>query len=238
MRNQILLVFTISLFFLLPYSIAQDNTTPETESRVPALENFHEVMYPIWHMEFPEKNYEALRGHLAEVQKLAGEIYTAPLPGILRDKREKWEKGLIDFKNAVNKYAESTEGTKDEELLNSVEKLHPSYEGLVRIIRPVLKEIDLFHQLLYVYYHKYLPGNDFEAIKSNSTELSARAGAIINAKLPARLSSKTEKFNLSSKELLKATRELEKIDPVKDSQLAQKTIEKIHTRYQELEAIF
>ena len=46
------------------------------------------------------------------------------------------------------------------DLLTAVEKLHSSYEKMVMVLRPPLKEIDDFHQTLYIIYHKLLPDSN------------------------------------------------------------------------------
>ena len=42
------------------------------------------------------------------------------------------------------------------------------YEGLVRIIRPPLPELEAVHQHLYGLYHYYGPGYDLEKIRERS----------------------------------------------------------------------
>ena len=68
--------------------------TEETESRVEELSEFHEIIYPIWHTAYPEKDYAALREYVPEVNRLAKNLFDAKLPGILRDKQTKWDDGM------------------------------------------------------------------------------------------------------------------------------------------------
>jgi hypothetical protein len=235
-----LFLFTIIIVFsFLVVANAQEKTQiKETESRVIELENFHEVMYPIWHMEYPEKDYTALRGHIEEVSKLADQIYNAKLPGILRDKKEKWGKGIDAFKSSVNEYSIQVNKSDNNKLLKSVENLHSRYENLVRIIRPVLKEVDQFHQILYVIYHTHLPGNDFEKIKDLSNRLVQTSEAITKATLPSKLSGKEKEFREAANSLLIATKELHSNKETIDNKLVAASIENIHTKYQKLEEIF
>jgi len=235
-----LFLFTIiTVFSFLVVANAQENSQiNETESRVVELENFHEVMYPIWHMEYPEQDYNALRGHIEEMSKLADQIYNAKLPGILRDKKEKWGKGIDAFKSAVNEYSIQVSKSDNNKLLKSVENLHSRYENLVRIIRPVLKEVDQFHQILYVIYHTHLPGNNFEKIKELSNRLVQTTEEITKAALPSKLSGKEKEFQKAANSLLIATKELHSNKAKTDNKLLATLIENIHTKYQKLEEIF
>ena len=66
------------------------------------MEAFHEIIYPIWHTAYPEKDIAALKGFVPEINKLAGKIFEAKLPGILRDKEAAWQAGLAEFKKSID----------------------------------------------------------------------------------------------------------------------------------------
>lgn len=227
------------LCIMVTITAGQSTTTQnETESRVAELEKFHEVMYPIWHLEYPDKNFSALKEHSGEVSGLAKQIYSAKLPGILRDKKTKWENGIAEFKKAVNEYLKQSAGKDDNLLMKSVENLHTKYENLVRIIRPVLKEVDLFHRDLYVIYHTHLPANDYGKINDMSSGLVKKAAAITLAKLPARLSDKNEAFRIASASLLEAAKDLEARGSEDGYANITALVEAVHSKYQRLEEIF
>jgi hypothetical protein len=228
------ILFTCS-FSLYPQT---DSIKHETETKIPALEDFHEVIYPIWHTFYPEKDYKALRGALEDINTKAGKIYTVKLPGILREKQAKWEAGIVDFKKAVNEYNEMAKGSNDKGLLDAAEKLHSKYEMLIRIINPSLKEIDSFHKSLYVIYHKYLPEKDYKKINSLTAELIAKAEAITKVKLSKRLEAKTTRFNEAANNLLVSVRELKEISEKGDSSNIDKAVEKMHSNYEKLDAVF
>src|ERR1035437_9761239 len=155
--------FITCSFFLFSQT---DSIKHETETKIPALEDFHEVIYPIWHTYYPEKDYKSLRGVREDINTKAGKIYSVKLPGILREKQTKWDTGITDFKKAVIAYNDIVKGKDDKGLLDAAEKLHSKYEMLIRIINPSLKEIDNFHKTLYVIYHKYLQEKDYKKINS------------------------------------------------------------------------
>ncbi len=217
---------------------ASEQTAQETESTVPELVNYHDIIYPIWHTAYPQKDYAALRRFAPEVKSGAEKIYAAQLPGILRDKEAKWKQGLEEFRGAVNSYIAAAAAEDDKALLEAAELLHAKYEMMVRIIRPVLKEVDAFHKVLYVVYHKYLPDKAYDSIKSVSEEMVLKAEAITKASLPKRLESKSEQFIQVAYELYESTKALAEIARSGEAFAIEAAVEKVHTCYQNLEKIF
>jgi len=230
---------TLSVFFSLTIAFAQNNSeVNDTESRIAELENFHQVIYSIWHTYYPEKDYSGLRSCVTEVNKLAAQVYISKLPGILRDKKVKWEKGVNEFKMAVSEFSDQVKNNDDILLLKSAENLHTKYENLVRIIRPVLNEIEQFHKVLYVIYHTHLPEKNYEKIKQLSNDLLANAEAITQASLPSRLANKEKDFKLAANSLLEVAKELQAITNNKDTRAIDVAVENVHSHYQNLEGIF
>ena len=238
MKKSLVLLILFAIFPL-TRAFAQNNSEiNETESRVAELENFHQVIYPIWHTYYPEKDYSGLRSCATEVNKLAEQIYDSKLPGILRDKKDKWENGVKEFKKAVAEYSEQAKNNDDVLLLKSAEVLHTKYENLVRIIRPVLKEINQFHKVLYVIYHTHLPAKNYEKIKQLSNDLVINAEAITQASLPGRLANKEGNFKTAAFSLLEATKELQAMSDNENPPKFDEAVELVHSRYQNLEGLF
>lgn len=210
----------------------------ETESAVPELSAFHEVIYPIWHTAYPDKDIALLKSLVPQVDELAAKVYVAKLPGILRDKQDKWDAGLAEFRKSVEAYDAAAKGSDDKALLDAAEALHAKYEALVRTIRPVLKEMDEFHKVLYVVFHTDLPAKNWEAIRAAAPELKAKAEAIVPAKLSTRLQAKSEPFAKAADELVKAATVLAGLGPKADGAAVEQAVLKLHSRYQELEKIF
>jgi hypothetical protein len=221
--------------FLAPAAFPQNQ---ETESAVPELTAFHEVIYPIWHTAYPDKDYASLRSHAPEVKKLAEMVYSARLPGILRDKQAKWDLALAGLRQAVDAYLSAAAGTEDAALLEAAEVLHARYEVMVRTIRPVLREVDDFHKTLYIVYHKHLPGKEYDKIAEASGDLMVKADAIAKAALPKRLESKTQEFETAAQALLEAARALAEAAKSGRGESLAAAVEVVHTRYQGLEKIF
>ena len=210
----------------------------EISGDVPELMDFHNVIYEIWHNAYPNKDITALKSYVNDVNSYAEKIYDAKLPGILRDKETKWQAGLVELKKAVEDYNNAAAGSNDEQMLNAAENLHEKFEMMVRIIKPVLKEVDDFHKVLYVIYHKYLPEKNYDAIKSVSEDLKSKAEAIVNTKPNKKVESKLEQFKTASADLLAAVNQLVEICKGNDNTQIENGVEEMHTKYQKLEAVF
>jgi hypothetical protein len=231
-----LLILVLAAGFLVAAS--QNPQAQETESTVPELDAFHEIIYPIWHTAYPQKDYAALRSYVPQIKSLAEKLYVAPLPGILRDKEAKWKQGLAELKKAVDDYAAAASGTDEEALLKAAEVLHARYEVLVRVTRPVLKEMDEFHKVLYVVYHRDLPGKDYEKIKAATQELILKAEAITKATLPGRLEARKAQFTKAASELYEEAKALGETTKMKSGEAVTAAVEKVHAKYQDLVKVF
>jgi len=210
----------------------------ETESAVPELTAFHEVIYPIWHTAYPDKDIAMLKSLVPQVNELAAKVFAAQLPGILRDKQVKFDAGLAEFRMSVEAYNAAAKGTDDKAMLDAAELLHAKYEMLVRILRPVLKEMDDFHKVLYIVFHKDLPDKKWDNIRTAAPELKAKAEAVTLAKLSTRLEPKAEMFKAAAAELVNAASTLAALGPKAKGEAIEEAVLKLHTRYQELEKIF
>lgn len=227
-----MMIFSFSLF-------AQQEKDHDTNSDVKELTEFHDVIYKIWHTAWPEKDIKLLKSLLPEVEKGFNKIKKAELPGILRDKKSKWDDGLKKLGVCVDMYKVASAKKDSVALLNSAEKLHAQYEAMVRIVKPVMKEVEAFHQVLYKLYHYYAPKNEFEKIKESAAQLKTKVDELNKAEVPARLKAKEEKFAKMKKDL---TITVEKFNEVVKAGNNKKDIDKavdgVHSKYQELEKIF
>jgi len=236
MINKKLLLSLITLFTFSVYGQDSEQLA-ETDSSVPALNDFHEIIYPIWHTAYPEKNYSMLKEMVPEVNSGAEKIYTAALPGILRDKQKEWNDGVEKFKSSVETYNNAMDGNIEEEMLKAAETLHSDFEMLVRIIRPVTKEVDEFHKVLYMIYHHYWPNKDMIQFNDAVDDLDELASELNNCVLPKWAADKSEAFMEQSQKLYESTQRLKALKN-SDSQEIDNAIENVHTNYVALEGLF
>ncbi len=234
-------IYTFTILFVLlsiPVFSQTDFDSTEIKAEVPALSDFHDVIYPIWHVAYPTKDYTALQSYVGDIDKGSQKIYEAKLPGILQDKQEMWERGVNEFKVAVEEYKKIADQKDNEMLLKAAENLHSKYESLVHIVHPVLPELDQFHQILYMIYHKYLPQEDYQQIYLVSDDLVSRAETLSKVKLRTSDQEMQTKFENNTTQLLHATQKLREELKSNNYELAKYGVEDVHRAYQKTEALF
>lgn len=223
-------------------SLAQTNVDPaEISSTVQELYDFHEVIYPMWHDAYPSKDYSALKGFVPAIKSNVESINNAKLPGILREKEPAWKKQLVELNKSAQDYYAAASGNDNTALLTAAENLHTSYERMARVLRPALKEIDDFHQTLYVIYHKLLPDSKFDEIAGLTDALGAKAEAIANYpqdNLKKRLGEKLGAFGVSSAKLRNSVSALKEVLKGNDPEKKKEAVENMHKAYQELDSLF
>jgi hypothetical protein len=217
--------------------IQAEETPKEAVANVPALTEFHKVIYKIWHKAWPNRDYDLLASLLPEISKGTAAIAGAELPGILRDKKAAWEKGVEELQAIVQEYRSAAESKQEQPLLDAAEKLHTQYETLVRVIRPPLRQLEEFHAVLYMVYHYHMPGESLTHIKASIEPLQEKMAALKTATLPARFKGKEPSFVAARSELEKAVTDLSAAVSSNHLGKIKTAVETMHDRYAELAAI-
>jgi len=213
-------------------------TEGETQPRVPELEKLHEVIYPMWHVAYPNRDTGKLRELWPDIQRDIAALEKAELPGILRDKKDAWQKGLENLKATEKAYGEALDKGTPESKLKAAEQLHWAYEVLMRTIRPRLKEMNAFHEALYKIYHYYLPNKDQKSLKEILPALKAKMDTLDRATLPQYLAAKQEAFTKARTDLSKKVKRVAAAAPKGNWTRTKTAIEEMHTAYQSLDKTF
>jgi hypothetical protein len=213
-------------------------TEEELDADVPALHDLHGVVYPLWHDAYPEKDYALIKELLPEADSLTQKLDDSELPGILRDKKPEWERRKESLKNSLQELHRAVEEENQEAMLTQVEAFHSAFEKLVRIIRPVVTELETFHQEMYKLYHYYLPNYELDNIRSSVATMQEKVLPLKEVQLPQRLSDKQEQFDAAVLELDAQIDNLAEAVRKDDKDLIKDAVEKVHTAYQKTEAVF
>jgi hypothetical protein len=151
---------------------------------------------PLWHDAWPNKDVKAMAAMLPDIEKHFAAVNKAELPLILRDKQAAWVAGVDDLKQTVAAYKAAVTAGDNEALLKAAEKLHSQYEALVKVVRPILKEMEDFHASLYVLYHYQMRPFQLAKAADSIRALQVKMDALNQAALPDRLKAKTDAFNV------------------------------------------
>ncbi len=238
-RILVALVAPAALAIVMPAS-AQDHgaAVADTKAEVPALMQLHEVIYPLWHTAWPAKDVAMMKELLPQVQQYVAAIEKAELPGILRDKQAAWGEQVKALRATVTAYEKAAAANETQPMLDAVEALHSRFEQMVRLIRPVMKELDSYHQVLYTVYHKLMPDKRLAEMPAAAAELSAACAALSGAAVPKRFAAKEAELKASFAELCTLTEALKAVAASGDADTVAAAVEKVHTQYQAAEKLF
>jgi hypothetical protein len=232
------IILSLFILFLYVCGILAQTKNEETNTDIPELKELHYTIYQIWHNAWPNKDIQMLQQLIPEIDSGLTKLQKVQLPGILRERKQNWEGGLQKLSECVSTY-KAKAGQKDSVgLLGAAEALHSQYEKMVRIVKPILKEINMFHQTLYMLYHYYYPDYNLEKIRESVSELDRKMQDLVKAKLPERLAERTKDFNKAVKDLKKSLNELKKAIKKDNKEVISTKIESLHSNYQALEAVF
>jgi hypothetical protein len=211
----------------------------ETSGRVPELDAFHKPIYELWHTAWPAKDIAKLKSLLPDVETAYATLAAAKLPGILREKQAKWDERLPVLAQSVKEYRIAADKNDSEGILKAAEAVHMNYEQMVRLVRPVVKELDVFHQSLYLLHHYYIPENKIDQIKASADSLMQKMVGLNGASLPKRLEAKTEQFNKARKNLEESVKSFAAaVKAKKGKDEIAKLENTLHARYQVVEKVF
>lgn len=239
MRTLVSTAVSLAILALAVPAVAEQMPAPgETTSQVPELFAFHDVIAPLWHEAWPNKNLAMMRELLPEVEQHVAAIRKAQLPGILRDKQEVWANGVEALAAAAARMKAALAANDEKGSLDAVEDLHARFEDLVRVIRPAMKELDAYHVVLYDLYHKALPAKDAARIDALADDLAARCRELQAAALPKRHAAKEALLKPAFASLCAATDELQALPPDAPFATAEQAVEKVHSQYQSVEGLF
>ncbi len=224
-------------------SVQADEVKPEMSEGeldvdVAALHDLHGVVYPLWHDAYPEKDYALIEELLPEADSLTRQLDEAELPGILRDKKPDWDRGKNNLKNSLQALHRAVEENNQDDMLTQVEAFHSAFEKLVRIIRPVVPELEAFHQEMYKLYHYYMPNYELDNIRIAVTAMQEKLLPLKEVQLPQRLTEKQGQFDVAVQELETHLDSLSEAVKQDDIDLIKDAVEKVHTAYQKVEAVF
>jgi hypothetical protein len=228
-----ILVFALCTAVFLGYA----QNPEDAVARVKALDDFHEVIFKIWHEAWPAKNTAMLRQLLPDVEKGISQVASAQLPGILREKKSVWEEGVKKLESAGAEYKAAVDAKDDARLMAAAETLHSRFEGLMRSIRPALKELDDFHSVLYMLYHHYMPDYDVAKIRESVAELKKKMAALNEVQLPERLQQKENDFQVARDRLSLSVDALEASLKSNSEKAIKDAVESMHSKYQALNRI-
>jgi len=235
----------ILMAFMISTVSCQQEATPQAEvtqeelsTSVPELSEMHDVVYPLWHTAFPDKDFALIKELLPQMDAMTQKLDEAELPGILREKQTVWDEGKQALKSTLEQLHQAVDGDNQEEMLKQTEAFHSAYESLVRTIRPLVAELDAFHQELYKLYHYHSPNEDLEAMRQTVATMLEKIVPLKSVQLPSRLAERQAEFDEAVGALDTELNLLAEVVKTNKKKEIAEAVEKVHTAYQNTEKIF
>lgn len=210
----------------------------EMKAEVPELGAFHEVIFQLWHKAWPDKDAALMKKLLPQVKQDFAAVQAAALPGILRDKRAEWDKGLAAMAEAVKRYDAAAGGGDTQALLDAVEDLHTRFEEQSRIVRPHMKELGAYHVGLYQIYHRLMPEKQLPGLRAMADTLEMRCTALLAAEPPRWFKGEAAALKAECAALCEQTTRLKVTARDTDWAKIDAAVEAVHTQYQKVEGLF
>lgn len=240
-------LLAVALLGVLSLGISSCGEAPGSVPEVPAtelaaevaeLDAVHDIMVPLWHDAFPARDFTAIQEMTPRFEPLLAALDAAELPGILQDDQASWDEGKARLLETFQGLKAAAEGGDQDGMLAYAEAFHMNYEGLVRIIRPILPELETFHQHLYGLFHYYGPGYDLEKIQRAADSMTEALVPLTTAELPSRLADQQGAFESAVESLSAAMTGFQEslLNPRKAA--VEEAIDAVHTAYQGVEGIF
>lgn len=166
-------VLILLLLSLISYATAEDGECPADkagEAGYKAIEEFHQILAPIWHVSWPEKDYNALLE--------AGPKFVSAFKGIVKLKPtfktkkrdENFNNNRDNFARLVKEFNEACSLKENEKAYKIMPHLHDAFEITASCLLPVnYPELEGMIITLNIIIENHLPNENMNGI-INSTE--------------------------------------------------------------------
>jgi hypothetical protein len=162
-----------------------------------ALDDFHQVMAPLWHDSFSNEDFKAIRGKAPLLNEKLMMLLRVQVPAELKQDEEKLRDFLGKRQELAFEVAQVNLAAKDgpdSTLASAFEKMHWAYEEVDRVLAEPIKAWESLHETLYFLWHKALPERDYKVVKETAPVLKADADSLMKAPIPQRCMEKKDEF--------------------------------------------
>jgi hypothetical protein len=239
-KRQMILFLTVLIIIWMNCSgnEKQETVNPQVQKLViPELQEMHEVIYPMWHKAYPQKDTELLKALYPQLIEHYHQIEKVEIPKEYQDRQHQWSRMLAKMNTSLNDYEQAMSENNKEALLSAARQVHDAYEGLAKVVNPPLPEIDEFHKVLYNVYHIYLPEDRWDDIKASIPKFESTLADINQVELPQWMSDKKDAFDKARQDLTIAVENLAKLKDSNDHSSIKDAVLKVHDAYEKLENV-
>lgn len=101
--------------------------------RTREIEQFHLVLYPLWHQAMPDKDYQAIKLAIPSLESKMDALMRAPLPQRFEVLETQFLKKREALKLSVEELADVCRQNKDEKIIDKLTQMHEAYRELDQV---------------------------------------------------------------------------------------------------------
>lgn len=98
--------------------------------RIKEIEEFHLVLYPLWHYAMPQKDYPAIKTAIPSLESRMDALMKAQLPESSKNIESQFLEKREALKKTVEELAEVCHNNKDTEIIEKLTRMHEYYRNL------------------------------------------------------------------------------------------------------------
>lgn len=98
--------------------------------RIRELDEFHLVLYPLWHQAMPNKDYQAVKAAIPSLEKRLADLMRAQLPQRSKGTEPQFLEKREALSQAVHELADVCRQDEDEKIFDSLTQMHEAYRAL------------------------------------------------------------------------------------------------------------
>jgi len=98
--------------------------------RIREIEEFHLVLYPLWHYAMPNKDYQAIKAAIPSLESRMDALMEPQIPERLKNKEAQFTEKRETLRKAVEDLANVCRQNKDEEIIDRLTQMHECYRAL------------------------------------------------------------------------------------------------------------
>jgi hypothetical protein len=202
------------------------------------INDFHDVMAPLWHQAFPQGDFKSIREKAPLLKDKLMAMLKVKLPSYLEHDQEKLESFLgkqQELTFHVSEVVQAASDSTDSSLALAFERMHWAYEQLEKVFAVPIKELDSFHETLYFLWHKALPKGDYDVIKQTVPVIKAEVNSLMRVSLPYGCTKKKDEFDKRKTALKDAVYQLaQACDNGRDENKIKEAVGLVHDKFVEI----
>lgn len=202
------------------------------------MSDFHEVLYKIWHEQYPEDDWQGVRATAPELAARMKLLAEAEIPEVFKYRSADIIKARDTLGKVVADIDQAAKADDDQKLKTAVKELHDAYHGLVVELHSRPGEVDQLHTVIALMWHEDYPDKNFASLKTRMDSFNGSLNALLSLKLGKRYSVDPVKYDEAQSALKEQGAALQAAVAAGDQDAAWSALDKFHEAFRSLNLLF